>query len=213
MITQRLFVINVLSIFLLACQASLCDARVTSYSRSWSSSVTTRTYSTSTVRKVAPSHSPRTTRSGSGYCPLKSSAAADDSVIRKVGSGQNDNNCVLFLRNQRGVNLPRKNLTSYSSKLSIINSHVPREGSVAIIKTPGRNARIGHLAEVTDLEQRDGKVIMQLSEANNPKRGYYQRTITGENLEEIQKKANIVGYYVEPDETIEAQRTPGTRYF
>jgi hypothetical protein len=130
-----------------------------------------------------------------------------------VGNGANDNNCVLFLRQQRGVNLPNKNLTTYASKLSIINSHFPRENSVAIIKTPGSNAGIGHLAEVTDLEQNKGKVTMRLSEANNPKRGYYERTITGENFDEIQKKANIVGYYVEPNETIKAQTVLGSRYF
>ncbi|MGD9948164.1 MAG: hypothetical protein AB7U29_06740 [Desulfobulbus sp.] len=119
----------------------------------------------------------------------------------------------MFLRQQRGIKLPAKNLTTYASKLSIINSHVPREGSVAVIKTPGRNAGIGHLAEITGLEQNAGKVTIRLSEANNPKRGYYERTITGKNLEEIRKEANIVGYYVSPRETIEAQRTSGTRYF
>ena len=53
---------------------------------------------------------------------------------------------------------------------------------------------------------------MRLSEANNPNRGYYERTITGKNLEEIQKNANIVGYYVEPHETIKVQSTPNPRY-
>ena len=96
------------------------------------------------------------------------------------------------------MKLPPQNLTTYAAKVSIINSAAPREESVAIIKTPGRNAGIGHLAEVTGLEQKDGKVTMRLSEANNPNRGYYERTITGNNLEEIQKNANIVGYYVAP---------------
>lgn len=211
---QRPLIINVLLFFLLACQVGTCQAKVTSYTRYWSSSVTTRTYSTSTNRKVTRSHTPKNKYLCSGTCRIKPSAPSGaNSVIRKVGNGINDNNCVLFLRQQRGIKLPAKNLSTYASKLSIINAHVPHEKSVAIIKTPGSNARIGHLAEVTGLEEKDGKVTMRLSEANNPKRGYYQRTITGNDLEEIQKKANIVGYYTEPDETVEAQRTPGTRYF
>jgi hypothetical protein len=133
-------------------------------------------------------------------------------VIRKVGNGTNDYNCVLYLRQQRGIKLPAQDLTTYASKLSIINSHVPHEKSVAVIKTPGGNARIGHLAEVTGLEQKEGKMIMRLSEANNPNRGYYERTITERNLEDIQKNANIVGYYIEPHETINAQGAPTSRY-
>jgi hypothetical protein len=104
----------------------------------------------------------------------------------------------LYLRQQRGIKLPAQNLTTYASKVSIINASVPHEKSVAIIKTPGRNARFGHLAEVTDLEENNGKVTMRLAEANNPAPGYYERTITGESLEDIQKNAYIVGYYVEP---------------
>jgi len=119
----------------------------------------------------------------------------------------------LYLRQQRGIKLPAQNLTTYASKLSIINSPIPREKSVAIIKTPSINPGIGHLAEVTSLEQKDGKVTMLLSEANNPSRGYYERTITGKNLEDIQKKADIVGYYVEPRETTKAQNTPEPRHF
>jgi hypothetical protein len=119
----------------------------------------------------------------------------------------------LYLRQQRGIKLPAQNLTTFASKISIINSPVPHGKSVAIIRTPGRNAGIGHLAEVTGVEQKDGKVTMRLAEANNPGRGYYERTITGKNLKEIQKNANIVGYYVEPQETATAQRTPASRYF
>ena len=118
--------------------------------------------------------------------------------------------CVLYLRQQRGIKLPAQDLTSFASKLSIINTSVPYEKCVAIIRTPGGNARIGHLAEVTGLEQNDGKVTMRLSEANNPNRGYYERTITGKNLEDIQKNANIVGYYVEPYETVKVQGAPGS---
>jgi hypothetical protein len=208
---QRPLLIFVILVSVLAYQTDYCHSEVTNYTRSWSSSVTTRTYSTSTSRRVTPSHSPNNRSSYSAPCPIRSSA--DDSVTRKVGNGANDNNCVLFLRQQRGINLPDKNLTTYASKLSIINSHFPRENNVAIIKTPGSNARIGHLAEVTDLEQNNGKVTMRLTEANNPKRGYYERTITGENLEEIQKKANIVGYYVEPDGATQDQRISGSHNF
>lgn len=208
---QRSLVMNMLLLFLLACLASSCHAGTTSYTRSWSSSVTTRTSTKSTTRRVAQPHIPKNRASRSATCPLKSSAA--NAAIKKVGHGANDNNCVLFLRRQRGIDLPAKNLTTYAAKLSIINSRSPREHSVAIIKTPGRNAGIGHLAEVTGLERKDGRVTMRLTEANNPRRGYYERTITGKNVEEVQKKANIVGYYVEPDATINAQSTSGSRYF
>jgi len=200
-----------LLMFLLAAPAGSGHAGVTHYTSSWSRSVTVKTYSKSTHRKVPSSHTPGRRSSRASVCPLRPSA--EDSVVRKVGSGRNDNNCVLFLRNQRGVNLPHKNLTTYASKLSIINSHIPRENSVAVIKTPGRNAGIGHLAEVTGLEENNGKVTMHLLEANNPKRGYFERTITGENLREIQRKANIVGYYTEPHETMKAQNSDNARYF
>lgn len=207
---QKILIINTVLVFLLAYQ--VCQATTTSSTTSWSTTVTTKTSSTSTSRRVTCS--PKKTKNtsiASTACPINSSAA--NSVIRKVGNGSNDHNCVLYLRQQRGINLPTKNLTTYASKLSIINSPVPHEKSVAIIKTPGRNAGIGHLAEVTNVEQKDGKVTMRLSEANNPDRGYYERTITGKNLEEIQKNANIVGYYIEPRETIKAQNTSDPRYF
>jgi hypothetical protein len=131
-------------------------------------------------------------------------------MTKKRKKYSNDHNCVLYLRQQRGIRLPAQDLTSFASKLSIINSSVPHEKSVAIIKTPGGNARIGHLAEVTGLEQKDGKVTMRLSEANNPARGYYERTITGRNLEDIKKNANIVGYYVEPYKMVKVQGAPGS---
>ena len=102
---------------------------------------------------------------------------------------------MLFLREQRGIHLPRINLTTYAAKVSIINAHIPRPHSVAIIRTPGPNARIGHLAEVLSLEKKNGKVRLRLYEANNPRRGYYKRTITGRSLREIEKRANIAGYY------------------
>ena len=66
---------------------------------------------------------------------------------------------------------------------------------------------------MTSIEQKDGKVTMRLSEANNPNRGYYERTITGKKIEDIQNNANIVGYYVEPHEIIKAQTIKTTRYF
>jgi len=211
LIMQRPLLIIVILVSILAYQTDYCHPQVTTYSKSWSSSVTTMKSSTSPSRSTTYSHTPVNRSSRSPSCPLRPSE--DDSVIRKVGNGTNDNNCVLFLRQQRGINLPTKNLTTYASKLSIINSHFPRENSVAIIKTPGRYAGIGHLAEVTALEQKDGKVTMRLSEANNPRKGYFERTITGENLEEIQKKANIVGYYVEANDATQAQSALDSRSF
>lgn len=207
---QRTLMINVLLAFSLAYQVNLCQAAVTSSTTSWSTTVTTKKSSTSTSRRVTDSSPTRNTSEVSPACLINSSAA--NSIIRKVGNGTNDRNCVLYLRKQRGIKLPTQNLTTYAAKVSIINSPVPHEKSVAIIKTPGRNAGIGHLAEITALEQKDGKVTIRLSEANNPNRGYYERTIAGENLKEIEKNANIVGYYVEPQETIKVQSTPDQRY-
>ena len=183
-----------------------CHAESTYYYRSWSSSTTTRTYSKPTNKKYQcvkqPTNAP---------CPLKSSD--EEPIIKKVGNGINDNNCVLFLRKQRGIRLPSKNLSSLSSKVSIINSHFPSTHSVAIIKTPGKNAGIGHLAEVLRFDEVNGKATMLLYEANNPTRGYYERTITGHSLEEIQKKANIVGYYIAPDHIVEAQESYKSHLF
>ena len=196
--------------FLLAYQISSCQTADASSTTSWSSSVTTRTSSTSTSRRIT--YAPTTNNSSICSITDPGNSSTVNPVIRKVGNGTNDQNCVLYLRQQRGIKLPTQNLTTYASKLSIINSPVPHEKSVAIIKTPGRNAGIGHLAEVTSLEQKDGKVTMRLLEANNPNRGYYERTITGKSLEDIKKKADIVGYYVEPRETIEAQGTAASRY-
>ena len=199
----RTLIIQAAIALLLAYQVSVCQTAEASSTTSWSTTVTTKTSSTSRIRRIT-------------YSPAVNNTAiastANPAVIRKVGNGRNDQNCVLYLRQQRGIKLPAQNLTTYASKVSIINSPVPHEKSVAIIKTPGRNARIGHLAEVTGLEQRDGKVTMRLSEANNPNPGYYERTITGKNLEDIQKHANIVGYYAEPQETVKAQGTPTPRY-
>ncbi len=207
---QRALMIQAVMAFLLAYQGSSCQTADASSTTSWSSTVTTTTSSTSTIRRITYSPTIKNASIPSKACPINSSSV--NPIIRKVGNGSNDHNCVLYLRQQRGIKLPSQNLTTYSSKLSIINSSVPHEKSVAIIKTPGGNARIGHLAEVTGLEQKDGKVTMRLSEANNPNRGYYERTITGKNLEDIQKNANIVGYYVEPHEIIEAQSTAASRY-
>lgn len=206
---QRALIIQVVMAFIIAYQASSCRAADASYATSWNSTVTTRTSSTSTNRKIT--YSPTTNNTSISSIASPSNPSTINPVIRKVGNGTNDHNCVLYLRQQRGIKLPAQNLTTYASKLSIINSPIPREKSVAIIKTPGSNPGIGHLAEVTSLEQNDGKVTMLLSEANNPSRGYYERTITGKNLEDIQKKADIVGYYVEPREIKEAQNTPEPR--
>jgi len=208
---QRAFMIKAVLAFLLACEVSVCQAAVTSSTTSWSTTVTTRrSSSTSTRRNVTSSPTTKNTSRCSLGAPVVSSTV--NPVIKKVGKGSNDHNCVLYLRQQRGIKLPAQDLTTYAAKVSIINASVPQGKSVAIIKTPGGNARIGHLAEVTGLEQKDGKVTMRLSEANNPTRGYYERTLTGRSLEDIQKDANIVGYYVEPHETVKAQGTPESRY-
>jgi len=207
---KRALMIQFVMAFLLAYQGGTCQTADASSTTSWSTTVTTTTSSTSTTRRITSSPTIKNASISSTSCPVNFSAANPE--IKKVGNGSNDHNCVLYLRQQRGIKLPAQNLTTYASKVSIINSRVPREKSVAIIKTPGRNAGIGHLAEVTGLEQKDGKVIMRLSEANNPTRGYYERTITGKKLEDIQKNANIVGYYVEPHEIIKAQTIPTPRY-
>ena len=204
---QRALMIQAVIAFLLAYQISSCQTADAS-STTWSTTVTTKTSSSSRIRRITYSPAIKNTSTSSTANP----ANPANQVIRKVGNGTNDHNCVLYLRQQRGIKLPAQNLTTFASKLSIINSSIPHEKSVAIIKTPGGNARIGHLAEVTGLEQKDGKVTMRLSEANNPNRGYYERTITGKNLEDIQKNANIVGYYAEPYEAATAQGTPPPRY-
>lgn len=184
----------------------ICHSESSYYYRSWSSSTTTRTFSNPTNKA-----NKRCKASNNIQCPLKTSD--DDQISKKIGNGINDNNCVLYLRDQRGINLPSKNLSSISSKISIINSHIPAPHCVAVIKTPGKNSGIGHLAEVISIDEINGKSIMRLSESNNPTRGYYERTITGYDLEEIEKKVNIAGYYIEPYQGIEYNNAYNVKSF
>ena len=124
-IMQKTLMINAVLAFLLAYQVGLCQPTVTSSTTSWSTTVTTKTSSTSTSRRVTYSPTIKNTSKSSTACPINSSAA--NSVIRKVGNGTNDLNCVMYLRQQRGMKLPPQNLTTYAAKVSIINSAAPRQ--------------------------------------------------------------------------------------
>ncbi|MDD2464552.1 MAG: hypothetical protein PHI97_11200 [Desulfobulbus sp.] len=125
-------------------------------------------------------------------------SAPEETVGRseKIGTGKFANNCVLYLRNGVGINLPKKNLSSFRSKLSIINSNIPIPGEVAVIKiNRGSYAKIGHLAEVVFVDRNLNGATIRLREANFPSSGYFIRTIVAENIDNAEKNANIVGYY------------------
>ena len=142
-----------------------------------------------TTRRIVRSQPAASSRS----CPV---AVDNSGKSEMIGTGRYGNNCVLYLRNEIGIELPRKDLTSYASKLSIINSKAPITGEVAVIKIDkGAYRNIGHVAEVLSVETANNAAIIRLREANFPASGYYIRTIIGKNIEEAQKNANIVGYY------------------
>lgn len=117
-------------------------------------------------------------------------------VAEKIGSGKYSDNCVLYLRHDRQVDLPAKNLTSWSSKMSIRNADSPKKGRVAIIQIPSGSFRDnGHVALVTDVDKDGKKKSITIEEANYPSPGYWRRKVEGADIASIERKLNIKGYY------------------
>lgn len=165
------------------------------YTSSYSYSSTHSTF-TRTTRSAAPQASCPLKRGAKGSASSIVTVPRDDGTSMKIGSGPFAHNCVLYLRKERGIPLPQKDLSSFASKLSIVNSQAPAPGEVAVIRIDrGHYARIGHLAEVVSVEDNGYGATLRLREANYPASGYYLRTIAGRSLREAEKNASIVGYY------------------
>lgn len=163
---------------------------ISSYSYSSTRSTYTRTTHSTPTRTSCPLQ--RSTRGSSATTAVP----RDDGTSVKIGSGPFARNCVLYLRKERGIPLPQKDLSSFASKLSIVNSQMPAPGEVAVIRIgQGHYARIGHLAEVLSVEDNGYGATLRLREANYPTSGYYIRTIAANSLRQAEQNAGIVGYY------------------
>lgn len=119
------------------------------------------------------------------------------SYAERIGGGPYEDNCVKYLRYVRGVNFPNGvDLTKWDAKLSIRNKGTPKKGRVAIIDvTSGKYKENGHVALVTDVDDKGKKKSITIEEANNPSPGYWRRRVEGSKLSDIENKLNIRGYY------------------
>jgi hypothetical protein len=96
-------------------------------------------------------------------------------------------NCVLYARSQ--VSSLPYGLTTYASKLNIINHRFPRVGSVAIMPAPGDNAPYGHVAVVRNVAiNSNGTLALTIQESNWGGCNIYTRLVTPE-------ARNIQGYF------------------
>jgi type II secretory pathway pseudopilin PulG len=122
---------------------------------------------------------------------VKSNTKVSSNLVKK-GTGPYADNCVLYLRDVKGIKLPKKDLSSWSAKKSIINSQKPKKGCVAVIKESGEYAEIGHVAEVISVNKNE----LVLQEANSDGHGgYFTRTIKGNNIKDMMASNNIEGFY------------------
>jgi len=123
-------------------------------------------------------------------CPVQQQQVAP------AGKIKNDDNCVYYVRDNKGVKRLPSGLTTYQGKLRIINTKTPRKGDVAIIKiNSGSFANIGHVAYVTDAKTQGKKAHLAIEEAHYPRRGIWTRAVTCDSLNSCGKSLNIVGYY------------------
>ena len=96
-------------------------------------------------------------------------------------------NCVLYARSQ--VSSLPYGLTTYASKLNIINHRFPRVGSVAVMPAPGDNAPYGHVAVVRNVAiNPNGTLSLTIQESNWGGCNIYTRLVTPE-------ARNIQGYF------------------
>jgi hypothetical protein len=88
-------------------------------------------------------------------------------------------NCVLYARSQ--VSSLPYGLTTYASKLNIINHRFPRVGSVAVMPAPGDNAPYGHVAVVRNVAiNPNGTLSLTIQESNWGGCNIYTRLVTPE---------------------------------
>lgn len=96
-------------------------------------------------------------------------------------------NCVLYARSQ--VSSLPYGLTTYASKLNIINHRFPRVGSVAVMPAPGDNAPYGHVAVVRNVAiNPNGTLALTIQESNWGSCAIATRLVTPE-------ARNIQGYF------------------
>ncbi|WP_128958276.1 CHAP domain-containing protein [Bradyrhizobium guangzhouense] len=104
---------------------------------------------------------------------------------------QHPNNCVYFLTQDLGVNLPG-GLNTYVDKQQLRNvSGSPQPGDVAIISTTGKYAEEGHLALVTNVTANSITIV----EAHWKGDTVDSRISTGSSLQDAEHRLNIYGYY------------------
>lgn len=122
-------------------------------------------------------------------------AAGSAPLNVRVANGQGcdqkyADNCVLFIRECRGVPLPRP-LETWAQKKRIINDAVARIGSVAVIEIPsGKFKDYGHVALIKDVVyDRNGRATSILvEEANYPTPGVRTRRGNPDSM-------RVVGYF------------------
>ena len=114
-------------------------------------------------------------------------------VLYGANLPQYPDNCVLFLRYDMKIALPRINLTTWTAKKSIVNvSGSPRSGDVAIIRIPrGTSATDGQVAQVRSVTSTSITVL----EANYRAGKVTMRQATGTNLADAAAQLNIYGYF------------------
>lgn len=118
------------------------------------------------------------------------------SIAEKIGTGKYSDNCVKYLRYERGAKLPGTDLTYWPEKLKSIRTNKAKKGRVAIIEIPhGQYKSYGHVALVTNVDDKGKKKSITIEEANYPSPGYWRRKVEGRSLSEVEKKLNIRGYY------------------
>lgn len=105
-----------------------------------------------------------------------------------IGTGPYADNCVLYLKNVRGVKFPPGDLSYWPAKLRIKNQPKPKKGRVAIIEIlSGDFKPNGHVALVTDVDDKGKKMSITIEEAHYPKTGYWRRKVEGSKLSDIEK--------------------------
>jgi hypothetical protein len=112
---------------------------------------------------------------------------------------QNNNNCVSFVRNDLGTNLP-PGLITLSDKQNAINvrlSEMPKVGDVAVIPVSNpEDAPYGHVAKVTNVSA-NSITIVEANYHHDPITGQGivdSRVSTAATLQQAEQQLNIVGF-------------------
>jgi surface antigen len=119
---------------------------------------------------------------------------AEKSVSDYVSSGPFGDNCVQYAKSKCEW-LRSYSLLTWEQKQHAVNCNSPKKGRVAVIRIPnGEYARYGHVAIVVDVDKEGRKKSITLEETNYPRPGLWKRKCSGDNIDEIENKLNIIGY-------------------